>query len=134
MSVTFSHIVSILVILSLENSPERPVTITEPFRTLAGHTAKITSLSWSPHHDGRLVSVSYDGTAEVRVQIAKILFCTVSTTLMIKEYLFLSWNVIFFSCFLTYLGEDTYYRMYASLLRQMWKTDIIREHLPDKGF
>ncbi|XP_060096241.1 gem-associated protein 5 isoform X2 [Heteronotia binoei] len=49
----------------IENSPERPVTITEPFRTLVGHTAKITSLSWSPHHDGRLVSVSYDGTAEV---------------------------------------------------------------------
>ncbi|XP_077182554.1 gem-associated protein 5 isoform X3 [Paroedura picta] len=49
----------------IENPPERPVTITEPFRTLLGHTAKITSLSWSPHHDGRLVSVSYDGTAEV---------------------------------------------------------------------
>ncbi|XP_028574181.2 gem-associated protein 5 isoform X1 [Podarcis muralis] len=49
----------------IENSPERPVTITEPFRTLAGHTAKITSLSWSPHHDGRLVSACYDGTAQV---------------------------------------------------------------------
>nr|XP_056716172.1 gem-associated protein 5 [Euleptes europaea] len=49
----------------IESSPERPVMITEPFRTLVGHTAKITSLSWSPHHDGRLVSVSYDGTAEV---------------------------------------------------------------------
>ncbi|XP_061473449.1 gem-associated protein 5 isoform X2 [Rhineura floridana] len=48
-----------------ESSPERPVTITEPFRTLAGHTAKITSLSWSPHHDGRLVSICYDGTAQV---------------------------------------------------------------------
>uniref|UniRef100_A0A8C6XMD1 Gem nuclear organelle associated protein 5 n=1 Tax=Naja naja TaxID=35670 RepID=A0A8C6XMD1_NAJNA len=44
---------------------EKPVIITEPFRTLAGHTAKITSLSWSPHHDGRLVSVCYDGTAQV---------------------------------------------------------------------
>ncbi|NXQ33491.1 GEMI5 protein, partial [Alaudala cheleensis] len=49
----------------LENSPENPVTITEPFRTLAGHTAKITSLSWSPHHEGRLVSACYDGTAQV---------------------------------------------------------------------
>ncbi|XP_048344202.1 gem-associated protein 5 [Sphaerodactylus townsendi] len=49
----------------IDSSPARPVTITEPFRTLAGHTAKITSLSWSPHHDGRLVSVSYDGTAQV---------------------------------------------------------------------
>ncbi|XP_030813238.1 LOW QUALITY PROTEIN: gem-associated protein 5 [Camarhynchus parvulus] len=49
----------------VENSSENPLTITEPFRTLAGHTAKITSLSWSPHHEGRLVSACYDGTAEV---------------------------------------------------------------------
>uniref|UniRef100_A0A8D2PCE4 Gem nuclear organelle associated protein 5 n=1 Tax=Zosterops lateralis melanops TaxID=1220523 RepID=A0A8D2PCE4_ZOSLA len=49
----------------VENSSENPVTITEPFRTLAGHTAKITSLSWSPHHEGRLVSACYDGTAQV---------------------------------------------------------------------
>ncbi|KAH0629873.1 hypothetical protein JD844_012324 [Phrynosoma platyrhinos] len=51
--------------LSFESSPEMPMIITEPFRTLVGHTAKITSLSWSPHHDGRLVSVCYDGTAQV---------------------------------------------------------------------
>ncbi|KAE8613853.1 hypothetical protein XENTR_v10007894 [Xenopus tropicalis] len=49
----------------LENPTDSPVTITEPFRTLPGHTAKITSLSWSPHHDARLVSASYDGTAQV---------------------------------------------------------------------
>ncbi|KAG3265415.1 gem-associated protein 5 isoform X1 [Ictidomys tridecemlineatus] len=49
----------------LESNPEAPVTITEPYRTLSGHTAKITSLAWSPHHDGRLVSASYDGTAQV---------------------------------------------------------------------
>ncbi|XP_005376269.1 PREDICTED: gem-associated protein 5 isoform X2 [Chinchilla lanigera] len=49
----------------LENNPESPVTITEPFRTLSGHTAKITCLAWSPHHDGVLVSASYDGTAQV---------------------------------------------------------------------
>ncbi|XP_036900726.1 gem-associated protein 5 [Sturnira hondurensis] len=49
----------------IESNPESPVTITEPFRTLSGHTAKITSLAWSPHHDGRLVSASYDGTAQV---------------------------------------------------------------------
>lgn len=48
-----------------ENSSESPLMITEPFRTLAGHTAKITSLSWSPHHEGRLVSACYDGTAQV---------------------------------------------------------------------
>ncbi|XP_035145250.1 gem-associated protein 5 isoform X2 [Callithrix jacchus] len=49
----------------IESSPESPVTITEPYRTLSGHTAKITSVAWSPHHDGRLVSASYDGTAQV---------------------------------------------------------------------
>uniref|UniRef100_A0A8C7EUY5 Gem nuclear organelle associated protein 5 n=1 Tax=Neovison vison TaxID=452646 RepID=A0A8C7EUY5_NEOVI len=49
----------------IESNPETPVTITEPYRTLSGHTAKITSVAWSPHHDGRLVSASYDGTAQV---------------------------------------------------------------------
>ncbi|NXU85189.1 GEMI5 protein, partial [Xiphorhynchus elegans] len=49
----------------VEGTSESPLTITEPFRTLAGHTAKITSLSWSPHHEGRLVSACYDGTAQV---------------------------------------------------------------------
>ncbi|XP_075397994.1 gem-associated protein 5 isoform X3 [Tenrec ecaudatus] len=50
---------------AVEGNLESPVTITEPYRTLSGHTAKITSLAWSPHHDGRLVSASYDGTAQV---------------------------------------------------------------------
>uniref|UniRef100_A0A452RZ49 Gem-associated protein 5 n=1 Tax=Ursus americanus TaxID=9643 RepID=A0A452RZ49_URSAM len=49
----------------IESNPESPVTVTEPYRTLSGHTAKITSVAWSPHHDGRLVSASYDGTAQV---------------------------------------------------------------------
>ncbi|XP_058533541.1 gem-associated protein 5 [Ochotona princeps] len=49
----------------IESNPESPITITEPYRTLSGHTAKITRLAWSPHHDGRLVSASYDGTAQV---------------------------------------------------------------------
>ncbi|XP_061104409.1 gem-associated protein 5 isoform X4 [Conger conger] len=48
-----------------ESPPESPVLITEAFRSLAGHTAKITDLAWSPHHDGRLVTVCYDGTAQV---------------------------------------------------------------------
>ncbi|XP_053574687.1 gem-associated protein 5 [Bombina bombina] len=50
---------------ALEMTAETPTTIIEPFRSLSGHTAKITSLSWSPHHDARLVSASYDGTAQV---------------------------------------------------------------------
>ncbi|XP_063784441.1 gem-associated protein 5 isoform X2 [Pseudophryne corroboree] len=50
---------------ALESCGDAPVTITDPFRTLSGHTAKITSLSWSPHHDAKLVSASYDGTSQV---------------------------------------------------------------------
>ncbi|XP_064205769.1 gem-associated protein 5 isoform X2 [Anguilla rostrata] len=49
----------------VESPPESPVQITEAFRSLVGHTAKITCLAWSPHHDGRLVTVGYDGTAQV---------------------------------------------------------------------
>ncbi|XP_069510057.1 gem-associated protein 5 isoform X2 [Ambystoma mexicanum] len=49
----------------LEGTMATPVAITEPFRTLSGHTAKITGLAWSPHHDGKLVSSCYDGTVQV---------------------------------------------------------------------
>uniref|UniRef100_A0A8D2LAI0 Gem nuclear organelle associated protein 5 n=1 Tax=Varanus komodoensis TaxID=61221 RepID=A0A8D2LAI0_VARKO len=56
---------AVIYVHNIKNVIEKPVTITEPFRTLVGHTAKITGLSWSPHHDGRLVSVCYDGTAQV---------------------------------------------------------------------
>ncbi|CAN0269315.1 unnamed protein product [Lampetra planeri] len=34
-------------------------------RTLAGHTARVTALDWSPHRRGLLVSASYDGTVQV---------------------------------------------------------------------
>ncbi|CAM5132176.1 unnamed protein product [Eretmochelys imbricata] len=50
---------------SVIESSKTPAMLTEPFRTLVGHTAKITSLAWSPHHEGRLVSACYDGTAQV---------------------------------------------------------------------
>ncbi|XP_051869754.1 gem-associated protein 5 [Pristis pectinata] len=49
----------------LEHPSETLTTMIEPFRTLTGHTAKITSLAWSPHHDAVLVSACYDGTAQV---------------------------------------------------------------------
>ncbi|XP_036380032.1 gem-associated protein 5 [Megalops cyprinoides] len=49
----------------IESPPETPPVITEAYRSLAGHTAKITNLAWSPHHDGRLATVCYDGTAQV---------------------------------------------------------------------
>ncbi|XP_072517898.1 gem-associated protein 5 [Salminus brasiliensis] len=50
---------------AIENPSENPVLVTEAFRSLSGHTNKITSLAWSPHHDARLVTVCYDGTAQV---------------------------------------------------------------------
>src|SRR4029434_821435 len=50
---------------ALESPGEQPVSITEAFRSLEGHTSKITGLDWSPHHDARLVTVCYDGTAQV---------------------------------------------------------------------
>ncbi|KAG7517124.1 gem-associated protein 5 [Solea senegalensis] len=49
----------------IENPPDSPPVLTEPYRRLCGHTAKITDMAWSPHHDARLVTVSYDGTAQV---------------------------------------------------------------------
>ncbi|XP_056299460.1 gem-associated protein 5 [Pseudoliparis swirei] len=49
----------------IENPPECPAVLTEPYRRLCGHTSKITGISWSPHHEARLVTVSYDGTAQV---------------------------------------------------------------------
>uniref|UniRef100_A0A673FRI5 Gem-associated protein 5-like n=1 Tax=Sinocyclocheilus rhinocerous TaxID=307959 RepID=A0A673FRI5_9TELE len=56
---------AIVYVHDLKSVIESPVLMTEPFRILSGHTNKITSLAWSPHHDGRLVTVSYDGTAQV---------------------------------------------------------------------
>ncbi|XP_054610179.1 gem-associated protein 5 isoform X2 [Dunckerocampus dactyliophorus] len=49
----------------IENPPESPLVLTESYRRLCGHTSKITGMSWSPHHSGKLVTVSYDGTAQV---------------------------------------------------------------------
>uniref|UniRef100_A0A8C3G1C8 Gem nuclear organelle associated protein 5 n=1 Tax=Cyclopterus lumpus TaxID=8103 RepID=A0A8C3G1C8_CYCLU len=49
----------------IENPPEVPAVLTEPYRRLCGHTSKITGMAWSPHHEARLVTVSYDGTAQV---------------------------------------------------------------------
>ncbi|XP_024865472.1 gem-associated protein 5 isoform X2 [Kryptolebias marmoratus] len=49
----------------IENPPEAPVVLNESYRRLCGHTAKITGVAWSPHQPGRLVTASYDGTAQV---------------------------------------------------------------------
>nr|XP_061818666.1 gem-associated protein 5-like [Nerophis lumbriciformis] len=49
----------------IENPPDSPLVLTEPYRRLCGHTSKITGMSWSPHNSGKLATVSYDGTAQV---------------------------------------------------------------------
>ncbi|XP_069002058.1 gem-associated protein 5 [Embiotoca jacksoni] len=49
----------------IETPPDSPAVLTEPYRRLCGHTAKITGMAWSPHHSARLVTASYDGTAQV---------------------------------------------------------------------
>ncbi|KAM9846720.1 gem-associated protein 5 [Aulostomus maculatus] len=49
----------------IESPPESPLVVTEPYRRLCGHTAKITSMAWSPHDNAKLVTASYDGTAQV---------------------------------------------------------------------
>ncbi|XP_070554700.1 gem-associated protein 5-like [Ptychodera flava] len=48
----------------VSRSPVR-TPITSSYCTLNGHTQRVTGLSWSPHGDQKLVSVSYDGTAQV---------------------------------------------------------------------
>ncbi|BFZ24230.1 hypothetical protein BsWGS_27268 [Bradybaena similaris] len=51
--------------VSVESNTASPVTVTEAFCQLVGHRTKTTDICWSPHHDGRLVSVGYDRTAVV---------------------------------------------------------------------
>lgn len=58
-------VLTLLLCCCAEDPPEGPLVLTEPYRRLCGHTSKITGMVWSPHHDARLVTVSYDGTAQV---------------------------------------------------------------------
>ena len=39
--------------------------LTKPARMLSGHYFRVIYLAWSPHKDGKLLSVSYDNTATV---------------------------------------------------------------------
>ena len=48
--------------MSLE---EGPLHVTECLKKLMGHSNRVTNLAWSPHRDGELVSVSFDGNAIV---------------------------------------------------------------------
>ena len=46
------------------------VVITSSLREFTGHSQRITDICWSPHHDGRLVSVGYDAEAFVSCDVA----------------------------------------------------------------
>ena len=64
----------------------------KPTSVLKAHHQRVIFLTWSPHEDGKLVSVSYDNTAQVsKVQIA---FENLTTfwKLLFKEKI----NVIYF--------------------------------------
>lgn len=37
--------------------------------TLSGHKERVVTVAWSPHEDGKLLSASYDCTAQVKINI-----------------------------------------------------------------
>ena len=43
--------------------------MTECLKKLVGHSNRVTNLAWSPHKDGELASVSYDGNAIVSMAV-----------------------------------------------------------------
>ncbi|EDO28531.1 predicted protein, partial [Nematostella vectensis] len=51
-------------------SHDAPSTITASYRQLVGHCGRVTALSWSPHHPDRLVTSSYDGSAQYSFEIS----------------------------------------------------------------
>ncbi|KAJ8297763.1 hypothetical protein KUTeg_024294 [Tegillarca granosa] len=65
---SYIHIVDLSNILDSEQNTE-PVVVTASKRGLDGHFGRITGVMWSPHIDGQLASVSYDGQARVCLMI-----------------------------------------------------------------
>ncbi|KAK7496355.1 hypothetical protein BaRGS_00012277, partial [Batillaria attramentaria] len=60
------HVVDLSVVFAqTDETAEKNVVISNSLRQFTGHTDRITDLSWSPHHDGRLVSVGYNAEAFV---------------------------------------------------------------------
>ena len=43
--------------------------ISSSLREFHGHTQRVTDIAWSPHHDGRLVSVGYEAEAFVSLSV-----------------------------------------------------------------
>ncbi|XP_072171181.1 gem-associated protein 5-like, partial [Diadema setosum] len=48
-----------------ETTHQLSVPMTSSHQTLRGHSARVTSLAWSPHGDGRLLSTSFDNSAQI---------------------------------------------------------------------
>ena len=54
----------------------------KPTVVLSGHIQRVIFVAWSPHEDGKLLSVSYDNTAQVRVLVSTILLRSVCLLLI----------------------------------------------------
>ncbi|XP_077983936.1 gem-associated protein 5-like [Glandiceps talaboti] len=57
------HIYDLTDIMGTKMPVKTPITTS--YSTLNGHIQRVTGLSWSPHGEKKLASVSYDGTAQV---------------------------------------------------------------------
>ena len=60
------HIVNLSSILQEKEFEKPSQAIVNPDVVLKGHLQRVIHLNWSNLEDGKLVSVSYDGTAQVR--------------------------------------------------------------------
>lgn len=61
----FFNLTSLNLLLGQETLIPMPAPISSAFRSLNGHMLRVTTLQWNPLADGKLASVSYDGTAQV---------------------------------------------------------------------
>ena len=59
------HIHDLGAVFELAPNVTSPLNIISPARELKGHLQRVIELAWSPHTEGRLVSVSYDFTCQV---------------------------------------------------------------------
>ncbi|KAK3580429.1 hypothetical protein CHS0354_035471 [Potamilus streckersoni] len=59
------HVVDLTKAFAEREPGREPLYIRESMRQLEGHSGRITGLAWSPHKEGQLASVSYDGRALV---------------------------------------------------------------------
>ena len=64
--------------------------ITSSLREFAGHTQRVTDICWSPHHDGRLISVGYDAEAIVSGDI--ILQCCSCQWHLLMMIIIIGWR------------------------------------------